>query len=342
MVHSSAKRAPQTSFLLPVRNGASTLPQALQSICGQTDPDFEVVIVDDGSTDGTFEIASKWPDPRCRVLQQPPMGLVGALNFGLAACRGEFVARMDADDVALVDRLERQLPLLADPSIGAVDGQVRFFRDQGDVPAGMRLYESWVNSVLSPDDFDRQLLVESPIVHPAVTFRRAPVVELGGYQEGDFPEDYDLWLRLHVAGFRFCKVERVLVHMRDRPQRLTRTDDRYRRDAFRRLRQWWLATTVMSISRRVVLWGAGKECRPWMRWLVGEGHDVVAVVDIDPAKVGRTRRDVAIVPPEELPRLKADICLVAVGARGARPLIRRALLRLRPDWVEGRDWWAVC
>ncbi|MBT3223562.1 MAG: glycosyltransferase [Proteobacteria bacterium] len=332
----------RTSFLLPVRNGAATLDQALQSVGEQTDPDFEVVIVDDGSTDESFAIATSWPDPRFRVLQQPPKGLVSALNYGLSQCRGEFIARMDADDLALPERLELQLPILDDPTIGAVDGQVQFFRDQGHVPAGMRHYESWVNQVLSPRDFDRELLVESPIVHPAVTFRKSVVQDLGGYRDGDFPEDYDLWLRLHAAGYQLRKVERLLVRMRDRPQRLTRTDDRYRRDAFRGLRQWWLKQTVMAQPRRVALWGAGKQCRPWMRWLVDNKHNVVAIIDIDPAKIGKTRRGTPITLPEDLPRLEIDICLVAVGARGARPIIRQALRELRPDWEEGRDWWAVC
>jgi len=90
-----------------------------------------------------------------------------------------------------------------------------------------------------------------------------------------------------------------------------------------------------------VVWGAGKGGRPWIRWLLATGHSVVAVVDIDPRKIGSVRQGVPIVAPEDLPALSAELCLVAVAARGAREQIRRLLAQLRPDWIEGQHWWAL-
>jgi GT2 family glycosyltransferase len=327
-----------------VRNGADTLAEALDSLTAQTDPDFEVVVVDDGSTDRSAEVAQTRAraDPRIRVCHRPARGLVAALNHGLTECRGRFVARMDADDRAHPRRLERQIPLLEeDDRLAVVDGQVRFFRDAGSVPGGMQRYQHWVNQVIEPEDFDRLLLVESPVVHPAATLRREVVVGLGGYREGPFPEDYDLWVRLHAAGWRFRKVPEALVEMRDRPRRLTRTDARYGKDGFRRVRQMWLAQTALAEHREVLLWATRKESRPWLRWLLASGHTVVALVDIDPKKIGATRRDVPVVSPEALPKLEAEIALVAVGGTGARAQCRATLQDLRPDWREGRDWWAV-
>ena len=334
--------SPRTSFLLPVRDGAATLGEAVASALAQTDPDHEVVVVDDGSTDGSAAVAEAFGDRRVRVLRRPAAGLVAALNAGLEACRGRWVARLDAADRAHPERLARQIPLLeADPTLGVIDGQVRFFRDGEEVPAGMRRYADWLNHVLAPADFDRLLLVESPIAHPAATYGREVVLGLGGYREGPFPEDYDLWLRLHAAGWRLRKVPETLVEMRDRPARLTRTDPRYGRDGFRRVRQDWLAATVLARPRRVVLWAARKESRPWLRWLLAEGHEVVALVDIDPARIGRRRQGVPVVAPEALPDLDAEIGLVALGMIGGRARGRATLARLRPDWEEGRHWWAV-
>ena len=336
---------PRTSFVLPVRDAIDTLPQAVASIRAQTERDWDLIVVDDGSADGTPEWLDEQAeaDPRLRVIHQPPSGLVAALNRGLGASDSELVARMDADDILEPRRLERQLELLAtDRHLGVVDGQVALFRDHGPVPGGMLRYARWINDVCAPADFDRELLVESPVIHPAATIRRSALEQVGQYRDGAFPEDYDLWLRLHAAGWRLAKVPEVVIRMRDRPMRLTRTDDRYGPTGFRQVRQGWLRATVLSTPRRVALWGAGKTGRPWLRWLLSQGHDVPCIVDVDPRKIGNVRQgSVPIVPPDALARVEAEVCLVAVGARGARPLIRAALGELRPDWVEGVHWWAV-
>ena len=334
----------RTSFLLPVRDGAATIEVAVRSLLDQTDPDHEIVLVDDGSTDATGAIAARLAheDARVRVVGLPPTGIVGALNAGLEACRGTYVARMDADDRCDPRRLERQIPLLeGDPGLGVVDARLRLFRDGDDVPEGMRLYAEWINRMIEPEDFDREILVESPIVHPAATFRRDVVVGLGGYRDGPFPEDYDLWLRLHAAGWRLRKVPEVLIEVRDRPERLTRVDPRYGKDAFRRARMGWLAATVLARPRRVALWGAGKEGGPWRRWLLAQGHTVVVVVDVAQRRLGGTRDGIPVVAPDALAGVDAELCLVAVGARGARAEIRAELARVRPDWTEGRHWWAL-
>jgi len=339
------ERPPRTSFLLPARDAASTLGEAIGSLLAQSDPDFEVLVADDGSRDDTRAVALGWAgrDERVRVLSAPDEGLPEALNFGLRHCRGRYVARMDADDVALPQRLARQLPVLeAQPEVAVTDGMVELFREDGPVPEGMARFAAWQNSILQPEDFDREIMVGCSIVHPAATYRRQEILEAGGYRDGPFPEDYELWLRLHAAGRRFLKLPEVLVRMRDHERRLTRTHPAYGRQAFRRVRQAWRRATVLAQPRRVVLWGGGKGGRPWLRWLVEQGHHVVAVVDIDPKKIGNLRRGcVPVVAPAELAQLRADLCLVAVGTRGARDLIRASIARLRPDWREGRDWWAL-
>jgi glycosyltransferase involved in cell wall biosynthesis len=319
-----------------VRNGADTLKEALDSLLAQTVQDFEVVVVDDGSTDDSFAIASSTGDDRVRVLRRPAAGLVAALNHGLVACRAPLVARMDADDRCENYRLQRQLPLLEQHTV--VDGQVRFV---GDVAQGMRRYEAWINSVTMPADFDRSILIESPIVHPAATFRRDAVLEIGGYRHGDFPEDYDLWCRLHAAGHSFAKVPEVLIEMAEHGRRLTHTDPRYGRAAFRRVRQDWLAAGPLNRSRRVVLWGAGKEAAAWLRFLLEGGHSVAAIVDIAPKRLGHRRHGVEIIPPQALPSIDAEICLVNVGGWGVRDKVRDNLTQLRPHWREGSEWWAV-
>lgn len=293
-----------------------------------------MVIVDDGSGDRPAEVLP--PDPRIRLLHQPPLGIVAALERGRAACRGAFIARLDCDDVALPGRIEAQIACFEqDPRLVAVGGRARIQRDDGPVPEGMRTYVDWVNQLEQPE---RELLVESPLFHPAVTFRAEAVAAVGGYRDGDLPEDYDLWLRLVAAGGRIANPPVHVVLLRDRSDRLTRTDPRYRIEAFRAVKMAWLRERLGPGRRRIGVWGAGRTARPWLRWPAEVGHELSLVVD--PFQTG-ARQGLPIQGPEALVGAPVDLLLVAVGSRGARALIREELGRLRPDLREGEGWWAV-
>jgi len=319
------------SWLLPVYDSRPWLGEAVRSAIAECGPGDEVVVIDDGSHDRPEEVLPL--DGRLRLLRQPHRGISAALEQGRRRARGRFLARLDADDVALPGRIAAQLPVLADPSVAAVGGRARLL---GSAPEGMRRHLAWVNGL---DDLHRELLVESPLFHPAVTLRAEAVEAVGGWREGDFPEDYDLWLRLVAAGWKLRSVEREVLALRDRPDRLTRVDPRYRRAAFTELKMEWLARQVLAGRQlKVVVWGAGRTGRPWIRWLLAREQRVVAVLDL---RHGFTRQGVAVLPPEALAGLELDLLVVAVGARGARALIRERIATQRPELVEGRDWWAV-
>ncbi len=337
---------PGASFLLPFRNAGATLGEALDSIRAQTRKDWEAVLVDDGSKDAGPGIAARYAarDPRFRLFRlRPGRGLPSALKFGVSRCRAPLIARLDADDRALPGRLELQCPRFEeDPRLAVVDGGLRLFRDRGEVPEGMRRWASWIGGIKRPEDFGKAILKESPVVHPAATIRRSALIEVGGYRDGDFPEDHDLWLRLHARGWRFARVGARCVEMRDREDRLTRTHPRYRKEAFRKLVMEHVGRHLLPGPGPLVLWGAGRGGRPWLRFLRSRGVVPAAVIDVDPSRIGtRLQGTVPVVPPPALEGMEAAWCLVAVGARDALPEIRVSIGALRPDWREGRDWWAV-
>src|SRR3990170_6793727 len=334
---------PTISVNMPCYNAGVTVDEAVPSILAQTWRALELIAVDDGSADDTASRLAAWAgrDPRVRVVRREHTGLVATLNAGLKLCRGAFVARHDADDIALPERLEAQAAWLhREPTLAVVGCLVEGFPVE-DVREGFRVYLEWMNSLVSPEAITRQIFVESPLAHPSMMFRRGWLDRLGGYQDLGWPEDYDLLLRIHLASGRLGKVPRILQRWREHPGRLTRTDSRYSLEAFLRAEAHYLRRGPLASGPRVIVWGAGHMGRRLSKHLVREGIDLIAFVDVHPAKIGRERRGRPIVGPDDLPRLVREnspaAVLAAVGARGARELIRARLTAMELE--EGRDWW---
>ena len=336
---------PDISVLLPCFNAAATLEEALTSLKTQTYPDFEVICVDDGSTDETAAMLEKWAkcDPRFILIKGDHQGVVGAANLGLSNCRGPVVVRMDADDRSHPDRIRLQREyLMENPDVAVVGSLVKGFpADQ--VGEGFQLYYQWLNSLLTHEDITREIFVESPIANPCAAFRKSVVQDLGGYQDHGWPEDYDLWLRLYLAGAKFAKIPEVLLEWREHAERLTHTDSRYSVENFLRAKAHYLARGPALGRDAVFVWGAGMTGRRISKHLVKEGLPLAAFVEVDPKKIGNTRRGKPIIGADELldywKKYQDPILLTAVRARKAGPLIRESLGEL--GLAEGVDWWAA-
>ncbi len=321
-----------------MRDGARWLGAAVRSALDDSDAGDEVVVVDDGSRDDPGSVLPL--DPRVHLLRRPPLGIAAALETGRAVATGELIARLDCDDLVVPGRLSAQRDFLGrHPAVAAVGGRARAVSDEGPVPAFMRRYVQWVNGLRHPA---KEILVESPMFHPATTFRASALAAVGGWRQGNFAEDYDLFLRLAAAGMGLHNLDREVLAWRDRPGRLTRTDPRYGREAALGLKQAWLAGGPMCSRRRVVVWGAGRAARPWLRWAASGHHDLVGVLDIGAGRAGFTsRHGRPVLPPEALADLPVEILLVAVGAAGAREQVRARVAAMQPALQEGRDWFAV-
>jgi glycosyltransferase involved in cell wall biosynthesis len=335
----------QVSVLMPCFNAAETISETLDSLFAQTHSNFEIVAVDDGSEDETLDIlqSAAQQDPRLKPIVRPHEGIIPALNSGLAACQSEYVARMDADDLAHTERLKLQAEFLdAHPEIGLVASLIKGF-PQSELRGGFHVYIDWLNSLVEHEQIMRERFVESPFAHPSVMFRKSVVQELGGYQEHGWAEDYDLWLRMAAADARFAKLSEVLVSWRDHPPRLTRTDSRYSLSNFLRAKAHYLMRGPLIGRENIIIWGSGMMGRRISKYLLDEGAPITAFVDIDPKKIGRTRRGKPIISIEDLSNqwtaFQKPIILAAVGARGARKLIRVSLEEMKLE--EGYDWYAV-
>ena len=331
--------APRVSILLPCRDAKATLNEAVQSLVAQTFPHFEVVAVDDGSTDSTANSLSAWArrDSRVRVFHTEAQGIVAALNTAASAAQGELLARMDADDIAAPDRLEKQVTLLdATDTLAACGTQVRYF-PRGVVRDGARRYEDWVNSITTPEDIERDLFVECPLPHPTLLMRRDAFERVGAYCEAGWPEDYDLVLRLWQAGYRLGKVAEPLLAWREGPDRLSRTDPRYSEAAFRCCKVTYLKNRIQG--RRVVICGSGPVGKAFALELQKQDHLVAAFLDLDPRKIGQTIHGAPVEEQTRIDEYRDAYFLAAVGSPEARSEIRSYLSKAGLREVE--DFCAV-
>ncbi len=335
---------PLVSVVMPVHNAATTVARAVASVQTQTLADWELIVVDDGSTDATREILLEFAlnDPRLRVLNIARHGIVAALNEGIAAANGEFIARMDADDESHPHRLAAQADYLQKHSAcGLVSCCVEFGGDRAK-SAGYALHVDWTNGLLTAEQIALNRFVEAPFAHPSVMFRRTLVEDHGGYREGDFPEDYELWLRWLDADVLMAKLPETLLTWHDLPERLSRRDARYAVEAFYQLKAKWIAAWLrreLPPSREIWVWGAGRPTRNRAAYLAEHGVRVAGYIDIDGKKIGGSAGGVPVVGPEKLPPVNTIFVLGYVGKRDAREDIRQ---RLRATGRSERRDFLVC
>lgn len=209
----SMTAVPRVSVVMGVHNGAASLDQAIASIVGQSYENWELIVVDDSSTDSSLSVARAWRqrDPRIRIVEHARnRGLAVSLNDALAESRGELIARMDADDVSLPHRLQKQVQFLDDHPAVAVVGTGAEFVDARGIRLGTgRLFEEHA-------DIAAHIYRTSPFIHPSVMMRRSFLESLGGYDVRlRRAQDADLWLRGYRS-YRYHNLPEPLMRCRIR------------------------------------------------------------------------------------------------------------------------------
>ncbi len=328
--------SPHVSILLPAFNAGNTLPACLRSIQRQAETEWECIVVEDGSTDDTAVVARSFArdDSRFLVVQTPHAGIVAALNTGIERCRGTYVARMDADDVMHRDRLHTQAAALERSDWAAVGCHVRLFPRDG-MTLGRREYESWLNSIDSPQRIREDAFVECPVAHPALMIR-TDVLVVFGYRDQGWAEDYDLVLRLLAAGYDIGVVPRRLMCWRDHPGRSSRVSGTYALDRFIACKAAFLAAGFLAGHAGYVLCGYGETGRALYRALRAHGKRPSHIVDVHPRRIGNMINGVPVIAPEGLERLRGTRIIAAVAGSEQRQRIRAALRDL--GFEERRDF----
>jgi glycosyltransferase involved in cell wall biosynthesis len=275
---------PLVSVVLPFYN-APFLEEAIKSILNQSYSNYELLLIDNGSTDGSSLVAQSYAEnSKVTLIKEERKGVVFAANKGIRIAKGNWIARMDADDIADSDRLKNQLDvLMREPALGVVSGLVTYLGS--DENKGFIHYVEWLNTIQSNEEIRKNQFVEFPLANPTLIFKRELFNQFGFYEDGNFPEDYEFFLRLQAVGVQMKKVDKIVLKWRDTPSRLTRTDVRYSSDAFFRVKAKYLANWLKEnnpFHPEVYLWGGGRRSRRRSDHLLLEGIEVVKHIDIKP------------------------------------------------------------
>jgi glycosyltransferase involved in cell wall biosynthesis len=232
---------PLVTVLMPVYNGERFVLDAVASILAQTFKDFELLVIDDGSTDKTRNLLETISDPRLHILANPTnLGLIATLNRGLELAHGRYVARMDADDVAHPQRLERQITFLeAHPEVAVLGTAVDLINADGKRFSGLHY-------PCDPEKIRQLLPEECSLIHPTVVFRRDIVLAEGGYNSAArHAEDYDLWLRLSER-HQLANLPDPLLGYRIHPAQVSITNLRTQYETVQSIREKALARRQAS------------------------------------------------------------------------------------------------
>ena len=320
---------PLVSVVLPFFN-APFLGRAIQSILDQTFTNFELILVNNASTDESVAVAHSFADndPRVKLVEESQQGVVFAANKGIKVAKGTFIMRMDADDYSYPERMAQQVQvLLSNQETGVVSGLIEYETEE-EWGEGFGRYVDWVNSVRTSEEIALNQFVEFPVVNPSLMIRRELFEQHGYFRMGAFPEDYELFLRLQAAGVRMEKVEQLVLQWFDSKARLTRNDPTYSQEAFFKVKAGYLAKWLAKynpLHPKVLVWGAGRVSRRRSDLLKGHGIEIVSYIDVAdlPNAIHYT----------QIPSASTCFVVSYVNNRGAREEIRDFLKA--KEYIEG-------
>lgn len=223
-------KTPAITVLMPAYNAAEYIKEAIDSVLNQTFTDFELLIINDGSTDDTENIIKGYADKRIKLHTQPNAGVIGALNKGLELSTADLIARFDADDICYPNRLKVQFDFMQSHPDYVLVGSATDYIDKD----GEYLFE-WQPGAYSHEELQKAILTTCPFDHPAIMYRRDVAIKLSGYPKGAIHfEDHLFWTRFFDAG-KVCNLKDKLIKHRFNPASVT-IDEKWRGPDFKKIK----------------------------------------------------------------------------------------------------------
>ncbi len=279
---------PLVSILIPVKNTENYLSECLQSICDQTYTSWQVLAVNDHSTDATADILKRFSekDQRITILENKGSGIIEALRTAYKKSSGTFITRMDADDIMTSDKLQVMTDaLLTHGEQHIALGQVCYFSKDG-ISNGYQRYEEWLNQLTASGSNYSEIYKECVIPSPCWMIHRRDLDDCGAFEPNRYPEDYDLAFRFYQNQIQCIPCDTILHHWRDYQTRTSRTSEHYAANYFLDIKLLYFLKLEHRHDTALVVWGAGSKGKKLAQLLHDQKVDFVWVCD-NTNKIGK-------------------------------------------------------
>lgn len=276
------------SIVTPFKNTSSFLNEMIDSVIKQTYQNWELILVDDHSTDDSYQIVERYTikDKRIKVFKNPKSGIISALREAYSHTEGDYITRMDSDDIMVSNKLDIMRSNLLQYGNGNIAiGLVKYFSDTG-LGEGFKNYEGWLNRLTVKGANYSELYKECVIPSPCWMIHRDDFEKCGGFEFDTYPEDYDLVFRLYKNGINCIPCNEVLHYWRDYSSRASRTHPNYSDNTFMELKLKYFLELHHNAEVPLVIWGAGAKGKRLAQLLNEQKIDFNWVCD-NPKKIGK-------------------------------------------------------
>jgi glycosyltransferase involved in cell wall biosynthesis len=333
------KNSPLVSIIMAVKDTEPYLPDCLDSIINQTYSNWELIAVNDHSSDRTPKILEDYAakDTRIRVYQGRRHLLIPTLQEAYKHVRGELINRMDSDDKMPDYKIEVLVEEWLKYGKGhVIAGGTEHFVDEGEVGGGFRRYERWLNKVAKNGTHTEEIYQECVIPSHSWIMHKDDFDRVGAFDPEVYPEDYDLCFRLYKNKLKIIGIDKVLHYWRDRSDRISRTWECYEDNRYFELKLRYFYELDRDAKRQLVLWGAGNNGKFMARMLLERGEEFYWVCD-NPKKIGKHVYEVLMHDYQSIPDLINPQIMIVVTSSGEKNKIRQQLA----DWDKRpvEDYW---
>ncbi|MDX1277568.1 glycosyltransferase family 2 protein [Oceanihabitans sediminis] len=314
---------PLISILTPFKNTEKYLASCIESIQEQHYSNWELMIVDDSSTDNSYSVVKSYAekDPRIKLLKNAGNGIIDALRMAFKNCNGDYITRMDSDDIMHEDKLQTLLDgLLKHGRKHVAVGLVKYFSKEG-ISNGYARYETWLNNLTKSGTNYTEIYKECVIPSPCWMIHREDFIAADAFNPNRYPEDYDLTFRFYKQNFTCIPCDKEIHLWRDYSTRTSRTHEHYAQNYFLDIKLHYFLELDYDKNRLLTIWGAGKKGKTIAKALVTKGIPFYWICN-NKKKIGKHIYNQELHSFEYLKQIENPQCIVTVANAEAQKEIR--------------------